>query len=83
MKRSHTSTFRKRPVNLTLSEDLVEEAKGVTDNLSGVVETLLAEFVSKERERRSGIAEEARATASLWNEFEERNGSFADEHSTL
>ena len=83
MKRSHTSKFRKRPVNLTLSEDLVEEAKGVTDNLSGVVETLLAEFVSKERERRSGIAEEARATAALWNEFEERNGSFADEHSTL
>lgn len=83
MKRSHTSTFRKRPVNLTLSEDLVEKAKGVTDNLSGVVETLLAEFVSKERERRSGIAQEARATAALWNEFEERNGSFAGEHSTL
>lgn len=83
MKRSYTSTFRKRPVNLTLSEDLVEEAKGVTDNLSGVVETLLAEFVSKERERRSGIAEEASATAALWNEFEERNGSFASEHSTL
>ena len=81
--RSHTSTSRKRPVNLTLSEDLVEQAKGVTDNLSGVVEALLAEFVSKERERRSGIAEEARATAALWNEFEERNGSFADEHSTL
>lgn len=83
MKRNHTSTFRKRPVNLTLSEDLVAEAKGVTDNLSGVVEALLAEFVSKERERRSGVAEEARATAALWNEFEERNGSFADAHSTL
>ena len=83
MKRGRTSTVRKRPVNLTLSEDLVEEAKGVTDNLSGVVESLLAEFVSKERERRSGVAEEARATAALWNEFEERNGSFADAHSTL
>ena len=83
MKRGSTSTFRKRPVNLTLSEDLVEEAKGVTDNLSGVVEALLAEFVAKERERRSGVAEEARATAALWNEFEERNGSFADAYSTL
>ena len=83
MKRSHMSTVRKRPVNLTLSEDLVEEAKGVTDNLSGLVETLLAEFVSKERERRAGVAEEARATAALWNDFEERNGSFADGHSTL
>lgn len=83
MKRSHASTSRKRPVNLTLSEDLVQEAKGVTDNLSGLVEALLSEFVSKERERRSGVAEEARATTALWNEFEERNGSFADAHSTL
>ena len=83
MKRSHAGAARKRPVNLTLSEDLVAEARGVTDNLSGVVETLLAEFVSKERERRSGVAEEARATAALWNEFEERRGSFADAHSTL
>ncbi|HEX5207513.1 MAG TPA: type II toxin-antitoxin system CcdA family antitoxin [Steroidobacteraceae bacterium] len=83
MSRNHSSMVRKRPVNLTLREDLVEEAKSVTDNLSGVVETLLAEFVSKERERRSGVAEEARATAVLWNEFEERIGSFADAHSTL
>ena len=83
MKRSQTSAVRKRPVNLTLSENLVEEAKSVTDNLSGVVETLLAEFVSKERERRSGVVEEASATAALWNEFGERNGSFADGHSTL
>jgi len=83
VKRSHTRAVRKRPVNLTLSEALVEEAKGITDNLSGVVETLLAEFVSKERARRSGVAEQARATAALWNAFEERNGSFADGHSTL
>ena len=83
MKDRHANAVRKRPVNLTLSEDLVAEAKGVTDNLSGVVEALLAEFVSKERERRSGVAEEARATAALWNEFGERNGSFADAHSTL
>lgn len=83
VKRSTARTVRKRPVNLTLSEDLVEEVKGVTDNLSGVVESLLADFVSKERELRSGIVEEARATAALWNEFAERNGSFADDHSTL
>jgi antitoxin CcdA len=83
VKRNTARTARKRPVNLTLSEDLVEEVKGVTDNLSGVVESLLADFVSKERERRSGIAEQARATAALWNDFVERNGSFADDHSTL
>ncbi len=30
---------RKRPVNLTLNEDLVTRARGLTDNLSGVVES--------------------------------------------
>jgi hypothetical protein len=34
---------RKRPVNLTLSEDLVSQAKSMTDDLSGVVETLLSQ----------------------------------------
>lgn len=81
--RSPARTVRKRPVNLTLSEDLVEEVRGVTGNLSGVVESLLADFLSRERERRSGIVEQARATATLWNSFAERNGSFADDHSTL
>ena len=83
MKRGPARTARKRPVNLTLSEDLVEQVKGVTDNLSGVVESLLADFLSKEREHRSSIAEQARATAAVWNHFGERNGSFADDHSTL
>ena len=83
MKRSAEKAARKRPVNLTLSEELVAEAKSITRNLSGVVESLLADFVSKERERRMGVVEEARATVALWNEFGERNGSFADDHSTL
>ena len=74
---------RKRPVNLTLREDLVAEVKGVTDNLSGVVESLLVDFLAQERKRRTDVAEEARATVALWNEFDDRAGSFADEHSTL
>jgi antitoxin CcdA len=83
VKHSPDKAARKRPVNLTLSEELVAEAKGLTRNLSGVVESLLADFVTKERGRRRGVVEEARATVALWNEFGERNGSFADEHSTL
>ncbi len=82
-KRSADRIARKRPVNLTLSEDLVAEAKGVTDNLSGVVESLLADFVSKERGRRMDVIENARVAAALWNDFGERHGSFADDHSTL
>jgi hypothetical protein len=47
------------------------------------VESLLTDFVSRERQRRSDIVEAARATVALWNDFAERNGSFADDHSTL
>jgi antitoxin CcdA len=83
VKRSATRTARKRPVTLTLSENLVEEAKVVTDNLSGVVECLLADYVSKERDRRSGVVERAHATADLWNNFAERDSSFAGDHATL
>jgi antitoxin CcdA len=83
MNRSPEKAVRKRPVNLTLSEDLVAEAKAVTTNLSAVVESLLADFVSKERERREGVLDNARATVALWNAFGERQGSFADDHSTL
>jgi antitoxin CcdA len=83
VKRSADKASRKRPVNLTLSEELVAEAKGLTSNLSGVVEALLADFVSKERERRLGVVEEAHRTVVLWNDFGKRNGSFADDHTTL
>lgn len=75
--------MRKRPVNLTLREDLVAEVKGVTDNLSGVVESLLVDFLAGEKKRRMDTAEAARVTVALWNEFDDRNGSFADEYSTL
>jgi antitoxin CcdA len=74
---------RKRPVNLTLSERLVAEVKTVTDNLSSVVESLLADFLYKERERRSGVVDNARATVAMWNAFGKRQGSFTDEHSEL
>jgi hypothetical protein len=37
---------RNRPVNLTLNADLVSRAMGSADNLSGVVESLLAEYVA-------------------------------------
>lgn len=74
---------RKRPVNLTLNEDLVAKARGVTDNLSAVVEALLAEYLAQEKQRRAAEAAALRETVALWNRFAERAGSFADEHSTL
>lgn len=74
---------RKRAVNLTLNEDLVNRAKGMTTNLSAVVESLLADFLLKEEKRRAAQERELQATLATWKRFAEKNGSFADEHSTL
>jgi antitoxin CcdA len=74
---------RKRPVNLTLSEDLVTRARAATNNLSEVVESLLADFVAKEEQRRAAEAAAIRETVATWNRFAEKVGSFADEHTTL
>ncbi len=82
------ATARKRPVNLTLNEDLVRQAKTMTNNLSGVVDRLLVEFVSKERRERLARSEAIEQTVALWNQFnagqfKSKKSSFADEYSTL
>ena len=74
---------RKRPVNLTLNEDLVKRAKGIADNLSGVVESLLADYVAREDRERIEKSQAVRAAVVKWNEFAAEHGSFSDEHSTL
>jgi antitoxin CcdA len=74
---------RKRPVNLTLNEDLVAQARAVTDNLSAVVESLLADYLAREQDRRAAEADAVRETVATWNRFADEQGSFADEHSTL
>jgi antitoxin CcdA len=63
------SSARKRPVNLTLSEDLVIEARGLTDNLSGVVESLLSGYVEDARRQRLAKAKALGTTIAAWNEF--------------
>ncbi len=83
MKSTQSNQSRKRPVNLTLNEELVSQAKGLTDNLSGVVEQLLTDFVMKQNSAQQEKARSAEVAAQAWNLFNERSGSFADEHSTL
>jgi len=73
----------KRPVNLTLNTDLIARARSCTDNLSGLVESLLADFIDRERQRRASEVRLAQAAMEMWNRFDEEFGSFADEHSTL
>jgi len=74
---------RKRAVNLTLNEDLLAHVREVTDNLSSVVETLLAEYLAKKRHERAAKVKVVESTVAMWNQFADENGSFADEHSTL
>ena len=83
MKADCDTSARKRPVNLTLNESLVSEARLMTDNLSGVVETLLSEFVSRERRARLQKTQAVQATVAAWNEFNASSGSIADEYSSL
>ena len=68
----------KRPVNLTINEDLVTPARAVTENLSAVVETLLADYVAAEQQRRASEANVVRETVATWNRFADEQGSFAD-----
>jgi len=83
MKGNSQVNTRKRPVNLTLNEDLVEQAKGMTDNLSAVVERLLSDYVSSEQRERLTRSEAVAQTVALWNKFSSGKDSFADEYSTL
>jgi antitoxin CcdA len=83
MKASFDASARRRPVNLTLNEDLVHQAKAITENLSGLVEQLLIDFVGKEQRDRLVRAKAVEETVALWNQFNIDRGSFADEYSTL
>lgn len=80
---AYDTTARKRPVKLMLNEDLVTQARVVTGNLSAVIESLLAVYITEEKQRRAAEADAVRETVAMWNRFGARVGSFADEHSTL
>ena len=74
---------RKRAVNLTLSEGLVEEARFYSENLSATIENLLADYVQRQQRADLERQKAALACAAQWNAFNASVGSFADEHTTL
>ena len=80
---SLASPVRKRPVNLTLNEELVIKARAYTGNLSATMESLLAEFVANQQKQHQAGQNAADICADDWNGFHQAVGSFADEHSTL
>ena len=74
---------RKRPVNLTLNPELVEQAKAYSENLSATVETLLTQFIVAQRSAQRSDRQEADACTAQWNVFCGAVGSFAEEHTPL
>jgi antitoxin CcdA len=76
-------TAPKRAVNMSLNEDLVRQARGLTANLSETVEHLLANFIDAADAR---IAEQERQIAThlaASDEFTRKYGSLADEYDEL
>lgn len=80
---ARAASNRKRPVNLTMNEALVAQAKSYTSNLSATVESLLAEFVDQQQKAQRDRQQMADVCAADWNAVYAAVGSFADEHSTL
>ena len=83
MRSPYDLAARKRAVKLTLNEDLVTQARGITDNLSAVVESLLGDLVSKQRQREDAKAKAMRATIAARNSFSDKVALLADERSRL
>ena len=80
MSRIYDVNAPKRPVNMTLNEDLVRCAREYATNLSEQVEKLLAEFVTAERTRREERERSLDAAIKASNDFDDKYGSFADEY---
>ncbi|MFW2356131.1 type II toxin-antitoxin system CcdA family antitoxin, partial [Hydrogenophaga sp.] len=77
------ASTRKRPVNLTMNEALVAQARTYTNNLSATMESLLAEFVENQQSAQRNRQRKADVCAADWNAVHDVVGSFADGHSTL
>lgn len=80
---SYNPTAPKRPVNLSLNEDLVRKVREVAGNLSERVEILLAGFLEAEQQKRAEADTALAEALAGWNAFADEHGSLADEHSTL
>jgi post-segregation antitoxin (ccd killing protein) len=80
---SNAASTRKRPVNLTINNALVTQAKAYTNNLSATMESLLADFVAAQQSAQCDRQHVADTCADDWNAVSASIGSIADEHSTL
>jgi antitoxin CcdA len=71
-KHSRTNTAVKRPLNVSVRADLIEEAKAFGTNVSAVLERAL-EAEHREK-RRARWQQENRKAIEAWNDWVEENG---------
>jgi antitoxin CcdA len=76
-------TAPKRPINVSLNDDLVRQARLYTRNLSGTLEDLLSDFITREHARRR--AEDAALDQVIdgFSAFHRDHGLLSDEFSAL
>ncbi len=73
----------KKPVNMTLSEDLVRDARVLTGNLSETVEKLLTDYVAVEQAKKADKERRIDESIRLLIEHEKKYGLWGEEYSTL
>ncbi len=83
MKPATNHQHQKRPFNLLLNEENVQQARNFTSNLSATVDSLLAEFVERQNNARLSKQQIGDSISEAWNQFRSTHGSFSDDHSTL
>ena len=76
-------TAPKRPVNMTLNEDIVRQARGLTSNLSETVESLLARFIDDADAKAAEQERQIAAHIAASEAFVREHGSLADEFHDL
>lgn len=73
---SRTASTARRSLNLSIPEDLIEEARRLKLNLSRFLEDKLSETLRAERAKR--WQEENKDAIETYNEFLRRNGMWSD-----
>jgi antitoxin CcdA len=76
-------TAPKRQVHMTLNEDLIRKARGITPNLSETVERLLAGFVDDAESKITDREQQIAAHIAANEAFILKYGSIADEFHNL
>lgn len=73
----------KRPINVSLNQDLVRQARHFTSNLSGTLEILLRDFVAREQDAQSRQDVSLARVIDGLNDFHQKHDLLSDEFRTL